>query len=190
MSNPYESHFEPRALPANKPLPQQQPPGLVGHVRVVAILMIVQGILELLIAIYYVVFGIFFGSAFSEAMLQDPNFQQGQGPPPELMSGIMTATPIVMGFFGLAVGVLHVYAGYRNFLFRNRTLGIIALVGGLASIMTVYCCPTSFLLFIYGAIVFVNDSVSRAFAMAGEGYPTDAILFAFSGYRNDEERKD
>lgn len=189
MSNPYEATAAPTPLGTNKPLPPPEPPGLVGHVRIVAILMLVQGVLELLMAVYYVVFGLFFGASFSEAMLENPNFRQGQGPPPEVMSSIMTATPIVMGFFGFVVGVLHVYAGYRNFLFQNRTLGIIALVGGMASIMTVYCCPTSFVLFIYGAIVYMNDSVARAFAMSSEGYPADAILFTFSGYRYQDEEK-
>jgi len=190
MSNPYEAPSEQQPSASTKPLPPPQPPGLVGHIRIVAVLMIVQGVLELLIALYLLVFGVFFGATFGEAMMESPDFRQAQGPPPELMSGIMTATPIVMGCFGFAVGVLHLYAGYRNFLIQNRTLGIIALVGGLASIMTIYCCPTSFLLFIYGAIVYMNDSVVKAFAMSSNGYPADAILFTFSGYRHGEEKKD
>jgi hypothetical protein len=141
-------------------------------------------------ALYYIFLGIFFGATFGEAMMENSNFRQGQGPPPEVVSAIMTATPIVMGFFGFVVGVPHVYAGYRNFLFQNRTLGIIALVGGLASILTVYCCPTSFLLFVYGAIVYMNESVARAFAMGREGYPADAILYTFSGHRYNEKEKD
>ncbi|MBP89010.1 MAG: hypothetical protein CMJ64_20235 [Planctomycetaceae bacterium] len=187
MSNPYA---DPQPTAPSKPLPPPQPPGLVGHVRIVAVLMLVQGVLELLMAIYYAVFGIFFGSTLGEAMMENSGMRQAQGPPPELMSAIMTATPIVMGFFGFIVGVLHVYAGYRNFLFQNRRLGIIALVGGMASIMTLYCCPTSFLLFIYGAIVYMNDSVVTAFAMTSEGYPPDAILVTFTGYRNNEQEKD
>lgn len=189
MSNPYEAPNDQVPQATTKPLPPPQPPGLVGHVRIVAILMIVQGVLELLLAIYFIVFGLFFGSTFGDAMMRDPNFRQGQGPPPELMSAIMTATPIVMGAVGFVVGVLHVYAGFRNFLFQNRMLGIIALVGGMASIGTVYCCPTSFMLFIYGAIVYMNASVTRAFDMAVEGYPSDAILFTFSGYRHTEEKQ-
>ena len=180
MSNPYEATPDQQLVASPKALPPRQPPGLVGHIRVVAILMLVQGVLELLMAIYYVIFGILFGGMFGEAMMEHPDFQRGQAPPPEFMSAIMMGVPIVMGLVGFVVGVLHVYAGYRNFLFQNRTLGIIALVGGLASIMTIYCCPTSFMLFIYGAIVYLNESVAKAFAMAAQGYPADAILFTFS----------
>jgi hypothetical protein len=189
MSNPYEAPIDYAPQATTKPLPPRELPGLVGHVRIVAILMIVQGVLELLMAIYFIVFGFFFGATLGEAMMKDPNFRQGQGPPPELMSAIMTATPIVMGSVGFIVGVLHIYAGFRNFLFQNRMLGIIALVGGMASIGTVYCCPTSFMLFIYGAIVYMNPSVVRAFGMAAEGYPSDAILFTFSGFRRAEEEQ-
>ena len=185
MSNPYEasSGGDPHTL--NKPLPAAQLPGMVGHIRIVAILMMIQGVLELLMAVYYVCFGIFFGEAFSQAVIEN---QQGGNPPPrEFVTTMMTVTVFVLGACGLIPGVLHCYAGYRNFLFSNRTLGMIALAGGIVSLGTIYCCPTSMALLIYGCIVYQNQQVGKAFALTAEGYPPDAILTTFSRYRYEQE---
>lgn len=187
MSNPYEAPTgkDPRDL--NKPLPPAQPPGLVSQVRVVAILMMIQGVFELLFAIYLGVFGLFFGGMMGQMMREDPNFQRGGGPPPEFVEAMMTYMPVAMGVGGLLAGILHCYAGYRNFQFSSRTLGIVALVSGLLTISTFYCCPTAFALFIYGLIIYMNDQVAKAFEMTAEGYPPDAILATFSRYRYEQE---
>lgn len=157
---------------------------MVGHVRIIAILLIVQGVLELLVSLYYCAFGLFIGPSLTNAMMENSQMQPGGGPPREFMSTVMTATWIVMAACGLVPGVLHCWAGFRNFMFRGRTLGIIALISSVVSMGTVYCCPTSVALLIYGLIVYLNGYVARAFDLANAGRRPEEIL----AYRYEQPR--
>ena len=79
----------------------------------------------------------------------------------------------------LAAAVLHVVAGLRNWRFRGRILGIVALAAGMVTVLTCYCLPTAMALGIYGLIVYLNGEVSDAFRMAEAGQSADQIFATF-----------
>lgn len=155
---------------------------MVSHVRVLAALMLAQGVLALLAGLMYGGMGLFMKFGMAEMMKNDPQLQQG-GPPPEQMVAIMTWTYVGMGVVAGVIGLLHVYAGFRCWQFKERSLGMVSLVVGLAAVLTCYCAPTSFALAIYGVVVFLNPSVEEAFRMGDAGVPPDEITLAFSKAR-------
>ncbi|MDX1945677.1 MAG: hypothetical protein SFU86_09715 [Pirellulaceae bacterium] len=138
--------------------------GLIGHVPVVAMLLIGVGLLEVTLAGFMLVFA-------GLATLVPP--EAGEFP---------TAMVVFVGVLSLPAavcGVLRVVAGVYNLRFRRRTLGMVALVAGLATVFTFYCAPTSIALGIYGLIVYLNDSVTEAFALGDQGKTQDEIRRAF-----------
>jgi hypothetical protein len=184
MSNPYEA---PTGGTPNSfglgPLPSPQEPGMVGQVRIVSILMMVQGSLDLLVGLGLIGMGIFMGIFMREAMMENPQFRQANGPSPDFMANMMAG---IYGGLGVVIGIigaLNIFAGYRNWKFKSRTLGIVSLVAGLGPIFTCYCAPTSLALCIYGLIVYLNVPVAAAFRMGEEGYSGDEITMAFSPLR-------
>ena len=151
--------------------------GLVGHVRVVAILMLVQGAFEVLTAVMLAVMAVAIPPAMMEQQTKIPPANE---PPQELIFWIITATYGVMAAASLVVAILHITAGVRNCRFRGRVLGIVALAGGgLASLLTCYCIPTAIALGIYGLIVYLNRSVSEAFRMGESGCSSSEIFTTF-----------
>lgn len=184
MSNPYES--PPGDLPTpdgTGQLPPPQEPGLVGQVRIVSILMMVQGALDLFVGLGLVGMAVFMGVAMRDAMMENPQLQQGNGPAPDVMVDIMSYSYGGLGLVIAIIGALNIYAGYRNWKFKSRALGIISLVAGIGTIFTCYCAPTSIALCIYGLIVYLNGPVSAAFLMGEEGYSGDEITMTFSPVR-------
>jgi hypothetical protein len=182
--NPYQVPDEALTPPPsmeNPALPPPQPPGLVNQVRILAILMIVQGVLEVLMGLFLTGMSVVAVTLMKGAFAKNPNMPPG-GPSAEVMSGILFGIYLLMGIGGLAVGLLHCVAGYKNFHFRGRTLGIIASIGGVASIITMYCFPTGVALCVYGLIVHLNGSVIRAFQMREAGFSSEEVLMAFSRY--------
>jgi hypothetical protein len=82
---------------------------------------------------------------------------------------------ILLGGLFLGVGGLNIAAGIKNLKYRGRTLGIIALSLGVLSIFGCYCSPTAIGLLIYGLIIYLNQDVSRAFAMGEQGASPEQI---------------
>jgi hypothetical protein len=136
--------------------------GLVGHVGIVAVCLIVQGVLEVLFGGFMVLFGCLF--------LNNPQLQ-----------GMQTFAwfMIVIALPGFACGGLRIAAGVFNLRFRRRVLGMTALGAGLLTMITGYCAPTSIALAIYGLIVYLNDSTIAAFAMGDGGKEPADIQAAF-----------
>jgi hypothetical protein len=174
--NPYSSPETPGGLDpafAGGPAPQASSRGMVGHVPAVAILMIVQGALETLLGAMLVVMGAVFPT------LMNIQTAQGNPPPPGMqaqeMGWIMLAMYGGMGLVNITAGVLHITAGYRNYSFRSRTLGIVALVAGMATFITCYCAPTAIALGVYGLVTYMNSEVMRAFAMRAAGTTKEKI---------------
>ena len=178
MENPYQSPEEPcTSLDGRAPMePDRRPRGLVYHVRVVAILMLVQGALELLAALVFGAFAAVIGPMMSQVQKEA---QPPMAPAPEQVFWIMTATYGVMAAAALIVAVLHIVAGLRNYRFRGRTVGFVALAGGLLAFFTCYCLPTAVALSIYGLIVYLNGSVSEAFCMGESGCSPNEIITTF-----------
>lgn len=138
---------------------------MVNQVRVVAILMMVQGGLE-------VAYGVLTGAvyAFMGVMMQQElaNNPPPDGAPPALfMAGMMGVFVALTGTV-LIVGALRIWAGVRLYQFRSRTFAIVSLVLGLGSGMTIYCCPTALALLIYGLIVLVDSKVIEAMEMQNQ----------------------
>jgi hypothetical protein len=179
MDNPYQSPQEPSTpFAGNPPMDgNHRPRGLVNHVRVVAILMLVQGALEVFAAF---VFGVMAVAIRPMMLHQEMQMPPPNQPPPEQFFWIMTVTYGVMATAALIVAVLHITAGVRNYRFRGRVLGIVALAGGAATtLLTCYCIPTAFALAVYGLIVYLNRSVVEAFRMGEAGCSSSEIFTTF-----------
>ncbi|MGH9847157.1 MAG: hypothetical protein ACREEM_51330 [Blastocatellia bacterium] len=170
MSDSQPPYSSPKdySSPSGYPLPPRKL-GPVKQVPTVAILMIVQGSLECLLGLPILVVGPF-------AMLGQLD-RRAANPPPEFMGVIFVG----LGLLLLAAAGLHIYAGVKNYKYRNRTLGIVALSVGALSIFTCYCAPTAIGLLIYGLVVYLNEDVRRAFEIGEKGATPDAILRAFLG---------
>jgi len=162
---PYESPKH--DTPPSGPPPRK--PGPVKHVPIVAVLMIVQGALEALLGLLFLIFG---PVALSGAMAQ------GGSEPPPVFVGVLA---IFLALFLLASAGLLIFAGIRNLKYRSRTLGLVALAVGALSSITCYCAPTALGLLIYGLIVYLNGDVRRAFELGEQGATSDEIVRTIQG---------
>jgi hypothetical protein len=178
--NPYESPI--RAAPTGRkepgPLPPPQEPGLAGHIRVVAVLMMVQGFFELSFGAMLTVMAFVFPSMMGAMMAADPEMQQG-GPDAATAARMMMVIYLVMGLAGVIPGVVHLAAGVRNVAYKGRTLGIVAFCLGLATLPIMICLPTALILGVYGLVVYLNPAATQAFEMGQRGYSPEAIYATF-----------
>jgi hypothetical protein len=140
--------------------------GLVGHVPIIAALLIAQGILEVALGVFYLGFA-------ALTFVLPPEALAGMQP------GVLAVLLVVVGVPGIACGALRIAAGTLNWSYRQRTLGMTALGVGLATILTGYCAPTAIALAIYGLIVYVNESVVSAFELGTQGRTKAEIQAAF-----------
>ena len=158
MTNPYESPSDVRHEMSASP-GQPVATGLVGHVKVVAILMIVQAVLEILMGLLLIALGVFMNVIFEAQQMQ---VRQAPAPPVWIFTLIYGG----LGILVLVSGILLLMAAIKNLKYRGRTLGIVALGCAAISLFTCYCAPTAIGLMIYGLIVYLNQDVARAFAAA------------------------
>jgi hypothetical protein len=138
--------------------------GLIGHVPLVAVLLIVQGALELLFAL--------FGIGFTLLVYFGPQKELGG------LRGVAILLAVAGGL-SLSTGLLRVVAGLFNLRYRRRGLGLIALAAGLLTMVTAYCAPTGIALAVYGLIVYLNESVIAAFTLGDRGRSPAQIREAF-----------
>ena len=174
--NPYAAPGSVRSVGGG--LSGASPPngGMVRHVMPVAILMIVQGALELLLAVLFLALIVAVPFMLSDLPADGGAAQEvGGAPTPAFLKTMMMATYGVMGTGGLIAGVLHVAAGIFGLRFRRRMLGIVALAVGMVSITTCYCAPTAIGLAIYGLITYCNPAVVAAFGLGDAGVPVADI---------------
>ncbi len=150
---------------------------MVTNIPVIAVLLIVQGIMEALMGVLYVAMGPAMFALLKFA--PPPSSSAGGGPPPDAVFGILSAVYIVIGVLVLVAGGLKIFAGVKNMKFRSRTLGIVALSSGALTILSCYCLPTALALMVFGLVVYLNDESTRAFQMGEEGTPPDEIKAAF-----------
>jgi hypothetical protein len=177
MENPFQSPEEPGGqfapcLPEGLVL---HPSKLVGHVRVVAILMMIQGGMELCLAVFLGVFT----RIFPQMMAQEMKMQPQGDVPPETVAHMMTAIYGGAAVVIFVVALLHIVAGVQNFRFRGRVLGMVAMSCGVLTVFGCYCFPTALALGIYGLIVYLNEGVAEAFQMGKSGYTGAQITAAF-----------
>jgi len=144
--------------------------GKVAHVEWLAIVTMVHGGLltsyALLLAVYGAVFGVTLGQV-------EPT--RDDGPPPEIMAGLIGGTMLVMMLGQLVPGVLQLIGGWYMRKFRYRALAVGALLSGVMSVIGCYCLPTSVLLIIWGLIVLFDESVAKRFTAATADADRDAV---------------
>ncbi len=145
------------------------------QIKVVAILLIVEGGLEALMGIFLCVMGPVMMALISSA--PPPAAGAGPAPPPELFGALY----IGMGVVTLIAGILKIVGGIRNVSLKSRTLGFVALGSGILSFMSCYCILPALALGIYGLIVYLNDKSAQAFKMAESGMPPDQIMAQLDG---------
>lgn len=171
MENPYQSPVE-SELSGPAPITAcVRQPGLVRHVRIVATLALIQGVLELLAGL-----GLTF-LACNMLMLTQQLADDSPQPDGFWMVGVFYGG---LALVVLTAACLHIMAGWQNRRFRGRTLGIIAMVGGMATLFTCYCLPTAVAVGVYGLIVLLNHEVTEAFCMGEAGHSPQDILAAFA----------
>jgi hypothetical protein len=151
---------------------------MVSQVMVVAILMIVQAVLELLMGILLVAMAVVFVVAF-RAEAAGGGVDPAQQPATDVAMWTLGSFYGGAGLVSLLAAGFHGYAGYRNFYFQGRVMGLVAMVFGLVTVLTCYCAPTAVALGIYGMIVYLNEEVSRAFALGESGRTRREIDRAF-----------
>jgi hypothetical protein len=120
-----------------------------GRVRIVAILLLSQGALNVLVGLYgFLTVPLWAGL---KTWLASPE-------------GIMLSVAIGLGQF--VAGVVLIIAGARNLKCRNRSLGLVALVVGALPLgpFSVVTMPTGIGLFVYGLRVYRDERIKRAFA--------------------------
>ncbi len=163
-TNPFQS---PELPGPPDPLQPGYDPRQVGRARqvpIVAVLMIVHGAILCLAGICLMVLAFFVGRQFADAVDQqqrlNPNAQQFN---PDTFRWVMEGMYGAFGGVVLISGLLSLFAGIRNYSFRGRILGIVSLVGGMASILTCYCAPISLALLVYGLIIYSSQDAELAF---------------------------
>jgi hypothetical protein len=179
MENPYAS---PSPSPfsdiapgmGNMPTPGQYPRGMVGHVRVLGILMIVHGVLQSLTGAMYAAMPAMFPMMAQFNMEEPPDNMPFD--PRYFAMGIY----IVMSLSGIIPGITGCIAGWKLTRFQGRTLGIASLAISCVSVITCYCSITAIALLVYGLIVLMDRPVKQAFELARQGYLPEQIDALFN----------
>lgn len=146
---------------------------MVNQIRVVAILTIVHGALACAAGLMYVALGVV-TLFLVPTMHENPpggGFAGDSGPPTWIF-----LIYVAMGLPAVIIGAVQIFAGWRNYDLRNRTLGIVAVLGGVVASTTCYCAPTAIALTVYGLIVLLNSGVAQAFAWRAEGATAHEVL--------------
>jgi hypothetical protein len=147
---------------------------VVGHVKIVGILMLVQGIIILLIGAGLGVIGV-----IAMAAVPPP---PGGGMEPYIVGGLYLA----IGLMFLGCGTLNAVAGVRTMSFRNRVLGLVALFSNALIIMSCYCAITAIAVMVYGLIVLFNRDVTRAFEMVARGASAEEAIRRYTPRYGDD----
>lgn len=184
MENPYqspESPFEPAEDRAGSPFADHIPSGKASQLPLVAILMMVQGGFELLYAAFLFLMGVLMPMFMAPAMRARPG--PPQGPPLAMMGWAMGGIYLGLGAVLLIGAVLKLVGGFRNYRYRGRVLGIVALISGLASAFSCYCFPTAIALLTYGLIVYFDQQTVYAFRLGAQGQTPEQIKATLERFR-------
>lgn len=138
--------------------------GMIGHVPIVAMLLIIQGGLEILMGLFCL--------AFLGLVLLVPDPELANLRPLAGLVAILCAPCFLCG-------AVRIVAALFNLRYRRRVLGMTALGLGLVTMITGYCAPTAIALAVYGLIVYLNEPVVAAFEMGDRGLATSEIHAAF-----------
>ncbi len=159
--------------------PQRSPvySGLVNHVVIVGILQIVFGIMELVMGGLLV----FYAFLFS-VILPGMNNGAAPPPPPEMIFWLSIGFGLG-GSIVLLFSILRIITGIMCFWFKNRTLMLFSLIGGLVTALTCYCSPFSIGIGVYGMVVMFDAAVRQAYQLSAEGVSAEEIRARFARAR-------
>jgi hypothetical protein len=135
---------------------------VLRHVTTIAMLLIVQGAFDLTFGL--ALSGIAIGVATGSAPIPTEMV------PPESRGAVLAFGPAL-----LLVGGLKVYAGIRNYRYRGRLLGIVALASCVVSLANCLCTPLALPLVVGGLIVYRHPEAERAFQMGKQGLSREWI---------------
>ena len=183
--NPYSAATSSTHAPreGDVQLPDVQVRGMISQVQILGVLMIIQGAMELLVAMAIAGYAVFMPQIMQE--MQNQAAKQGGQPPAGMqqtqqMAGWLTVGGSVLAAVILAVAIMTIFSGFKVYRFQGRTLAIVSLCSGLLMLFTCYCFPTSLALTIYGLIVMLNPSVKLGFELQRNGYSAQSIQRAFA----------
>jgi hypothetical protein len=167
--NPYADHLP--VAPSLQPfVPAANQLGTVRQVKVVALLQIALGLLELLMGGFLVAMGFFMNTtAMAEAMKTSDKD----------MLVWMQGFYWIFGGLVAVIACMRLLAGGLNLWYRGYYLSIISLFAGLVSTFTCYCGPLTVGMCIYGLVILFNPAVAYAFELARQGKSPRDILAHF-----------
>ncbi|MEM1227714.1 MAG: hypothetical protein AAGJ40_18605 [Planctomycetota bacterium] len=160
-------------------LPVGMERGLTSHVQILGVLMVVQGVSDVLMAIAIGFYATFLPSVLFETQSAPAG---GGTPTPAMPSNVefwMLVVGVVLAVLIAGIGVMTVWMGLDLTRFRSRPLAIGMLWAGMLTLPTCYCFPTSFILAGYGMVVLMNRSVVLAFELRRRNHSVAAIQEAF-----------
>jgi hypothetical protein len=173
FDNPYLSPSSEKPAPAMVPSDSDENVdlrmiGKAKYVPTVAILMIVHGVLMFVAGFSVIGVRVFLTPQIGQQFENQQQLQRQQNPnAPQITREGMTAFLYVvygaMSAFLFLIGVLNIYAGARNYGYRNRVLGVISIVINMSSILFFLCLPLSIGLLIFGMIIYLSPEADRAF---------------------------
>ncbi len=179
--NPYGPVVPSRhSLEGELELPLGMQPGMVAQVPILGVLMIIQGVLEILVSLA-IAFYAFLTPMIFDQIRRDAAKNGGAQPPqlPPAAENWAMIVAVILAAGILLLAVLTILCGVRIMNYRARVLGITMLLVGLLTIATCYCFPTSLALAVYGMFVLLNTSVQHAFALRANGHEVRDIQRAF-----------
>jgi hypothetical protein len=162
-SNPFQSPQAPRPDFDVAPGFDPRVVGRARQVPVVAALLVANGVLLCVIGIGYIALATFVTNQLIDQVVAQEKLQGRDGAFPPAVRWIVFGTWAGLGALGLVDGLVGIVAGIRNYRYRGRTLGIVALIGGLGTILFFWLMPLSIALLIYGLIIYMSQDGSRAF---------------------------
>ena len=146
----------------------------VWQVQIAGIVMVIQGVLELLFGMY-LMFLFFVLPGFMGAPSGTSNPAQQQQ-----MIDIITYYMGIGGPVLMLLGIARIAAGILGIQYRARVFGIVINCIGLLSIISFYCLPTALVVCIYTCIIYFNRATVQAFAMKANGSKIGQIHAHFS----------
>jgi hypothetical protein len=153
--------------------------GLIGHVLTVSIMQIVMAVLELVMALFLIGYGVILPQVLNQA--NQANHSE------KLSASAALGLTIGLTAFGcliLASAILRIVSGINGLQLRRRRLMLVSLIFGMTSIFTCYCSLFSIALGVYGIVVLFDPAVMRAFEEVANGASPESVRMGRSSVSN------
>jgi len=139
--------------------------------------LIAQGILMFLFAVGCIGYSIFFANLENIVPLEEQANLEANFP--ESTQVMITSIFGLWGAISILLAPMYLTAGVLNLGLRARVFGIVTLLIGLATMLTVYCALTGIPLSVYGLIIYFNPASGEAFRMRKQGMSKQEVLATF-----------